>query len=96
MSGFLLCPLCRSTSKQPGSVSGCVLHDSTLPGSYILGHSNLSYSKFIFIAVHSLQFYLTDVSEVFSAAFLKTRFFVYNSYKIQAVTNILQGMKVTH
>jgi hypothetical protein len=88
----LLWPLCRSASKQPGSVSGCVLHDSTIAGSYIHGHANLSYSKFIFIVVHSKQFYLTDVSGVFSAAFLKTRFFVYSSCKIYAVTNILQGM----
>ena len=40
----LLWPLCRSASKQPGSVFGCVLHNSTLAGSYILGHANLSYS----------------------------------------------------
>lgn len=76
----LLLPLCRSASKQPGSVSGCVLRDSTLAGSYIRGHTNLSPTKFIFIIVHSKQFYLTDVSEVFSAVCLKTRFFMYKKY----------------
>jgi hypothetical protein len=48
----LLWPSCRSASKQPGSVSGYVLHGSTLAGSYIRGHANLSYSDFIFVVVH--------------------------------------------